>query len=65
MFALKAISPCILSVHYTGGVGEGCNAPGDTTSTLGDNMNTPGDVQYTGLSIQIQLFSNDLPPHLS
>ena len=38
---------------------------GDTMS-VGDIMSTPGDVQYIGVSIQIQLFfSNDLPPHLS
>ena len=30
---------------------------GDTMMSVGDIMSTPGDVQYTGVSIQIQLFS--------
>ena len=29
----------------------------DTMMNVGDIMSTPGDVQYTGVSIQIQLFS--------
>ena len=32
------------------------STPGDTMSTLGDIMSTSGDVQYTGVSMQIQLF---------
>ena len=30
-----------------------------------DIIRTPKDVQYTGVPMQIQLFPNDLPPHLS
>ena len=30
---------------------------GDIIMGVGDIMSTPGDVQYTGVSIQIQLFS--------
>ena len=55
-------------IEYTGR----CSVQwGDTTSTPGRYHDEcgggyheyPGDVQYTGVSIQIQLFPNDLPPH--
>ena len=58
---------------YTGGYHNECggdheysrvvSTPGDIMNMLGDTMTSvgdimiPGDVQYTGVSIQIQLFS--------
>ena len=51
------------SVQYTGGYHEYTGR--DTMMSVEDIMSTQGDVQYPGVSIQIQLFSKDLPPHLS
>ena len=38
---------------------------GDTMMSVGDIMSTPEDVQFTGVSIKIQLFSQWPSPHLS
>ena len=38
---------------------------GDSIMNVGDIMSTPGDVQYTGVSIQIQFFCQRSSPHLS
>ena len=53
--------------EYTGGVQYSGEIPrvqrgvfstqGDTMMSVGDIMSTSGDVQYTGVFIQIQLFS--------
>ena len=48
-------------IEYTGG--DIMSRPGmfstvgDTMMSMGDIMSTPGHVQYTGVSIQSQLFS--------
>ena len=51
MLFFDTISPCIMSVQYTGGcaVHRGMfSTLGGFMSTVGDTMSTPGDVQYTG-----------------
>ena len=39
------------------GVADIMSTPGDTMRSVAGIMSTPGDIQYTGVSIQIQLFS--------
>ena len=58
---LGLYSHCIMSVQYTGGYsvhwGISLSTLWGVQYTGGDIMSTPGDAQYTGVSIQIQLFS--------
>ena len=41
---IAAVTPCIMSVQYTGGCSVQC---GDTMMSVGDIMSTVGGVQYT------------------
>ena len=51
--AVHSYSPCVMSVQYT----RGCAVHWGMFSMLGDLTEYTGGVQYTGVFIQIQLFS--------